>query len=726
MAGRLQEDGWEQFTQLALVLAIGLCLARAMVLETIRDPFSVTPGQEMLLHAPGAVTGVVLDLLALVPAAMVALRALRDNRFALRWPTSVGLLLALGLWAVASVAWSTDRFAAAVSAARLPGAAAIMWTMIQCIRDWKWFRVVCAAVCGLLAVLVMHSIIYLNVDLPDMQKMWEMQREQMQEQGGIQAGSFAAQQFERKVQGGELMGFAASPNTLAAMTACLAMVLMGTIADRIASKHGALATVTAGLLLLCVPWLLLKAQSKTAAVTPLIGLVLIVAAWKWGKWATAHRQRVFWCATGAALVVCVAVVGHGLHHGTLFQRSLTFRWHYWVASFAMWKEHWLLGTGFENFGSYYLQFRLPVAPEEIRDPHNLLVRFATELGVVGMVLAVAWILRSAWEATRPMAAQGGDEAIEIVQAPVAALRPLIWIAVASTVLVILVGIDLTQDGAYVAMEVMRRGLYGAVLLITMAALLVPQVERPRLEDGPAPLLLLGTVAALAVFLIHNSIDFAFFETGPMYLVVMLLGAVIGIRQPVESGRSAWLPAIGWVGMGLAVAVIVGVPVIGGEMAAQRGDVEIAGRRFSAAASAYAQAYDDSMWLHNGEYLLRESRAQALANAPAQQALTALRAAIKANPRDIKSWMTLANTYVAIGEIPAAENAYEQALLLNRTDIRMRVDAANALLRWRPQMAAAWYAEALGLNDLLPKDEPKRLSAQELEYLRQRQSQAISH
>jgi O-antigen ligase len=694
-----------------------------MMLETIRDPFGVTPGQETVLHSPGALTGLVLDLLAFVPALLVAVRGMGDEQFKLRWPASVALLLGLGLWTLASVAWSADRFAAAASAARLPGAAAIAWTMIQCVREWKWFRVVCAALCGLLAVLVMHSIIYLNIDLPDLQKMWETQRQQMQTQGGIEAGSFAAQQLERKVQGGELMGFSASPNTLAALTACIAVVLMGTIADRAAAKRGALAVVAAGVLLVCVPWMLLKTQSKTAVATPVIGLLLIVAAWKWGRWLATHRRLVFWGAVGAALLVCVAVVGHGLHHGTLLQRSLTFRWHYWVASFAMWKAHWLAGTGFENFATYYLQYRLPIAPEEIRDPHNLLVRFATESGLVGLVLAIAWVLRAAWEATRPMGLPDSQNRIEIVLEPLAALKPLIWIALASTVLVILAGVDLTQDGAYVAVEVMRRGLYGALLLMTMAALLIPRVEQPRLEDRPGPLLLVGAAAALAVFLIHNTIDFAFFETGPMYLMMMLLGAVIGVREPQESRRFAWLSAVTWLVIGVGVAIMVGLPVIGGELAAQRGDSELAGRRYGAAAASYGQAFDDSLWLHNGDYLMRQGRAQAYAGASPQEVAATLEMAISVHPREIKAWLMLGSTRAALGDAQGAENAFEEAMWLNRTDIRMRIDAADTMSRLRPALAAGWYAEALALNDLLPADEPKRLSAEEAEKTRQKQAQA---
>jgi len=49
----------------------------------------------------------------------------------------------------------------------------------------------------------------------------------------------------------------------------------------------------------------------------------------------------------------------------------------------------------------YPEVRVPVASEEVQDPHNFFVRFFSELGAVGGVLAVAWMILLWWQMSRP-------------------------------------------------------------------------------------------------------------------------------------------------------------------------------------------------------------------------------------------------------------------------------------------------------------------------------------
>src|SRR5687767_7780557 len=58
----------------ALVLALALIASRALMLETLRDPFEPAPQSEAAPGGPGAGTSVVLDLLCCVPALLVLVR----------------------------------------------------------------------------------------------------------------------------------------------------------------------------------------------------------------------------------------------------------------------------------------------------------------------------------------------------------------------------------------------------------------------------------------------------------------------------------------------------------------------------------------------------------------------------------------------------------------------------------------------------------------------------
>src|SRR5439155_824019 len=74
------------------------------------------------------------------------------------------------------------------------------------------------------------------------------------------------------------------------------------------------------------------------------------------------------------LAIFAAAIGHGLAHGTLPSASLAFRWNYWIGSMRIFRTHPLLGVGWNNFGPSYLAVRAIEASEEIKDPHNFIVR----------------------------------------------------------------------------------------------------------------------------------------------------------------------------------------------------------------------------------------------------------------------------------------------------------------------------------------------------------------
>lgn len=707
-----------KLTDVALVLAVGLCLARGMMLETLREPFAVVPGMSILRSPTAAVTAV-LDWLSFVPAMLVCLRSAIDPTFQLRRSTGVVLMLGLGLWAMASTFWSADRLAAAVSAGKWLGGAAILWTLVQCVRDWRAFRIVAAAAAGLLAVLIIHSILYVKVDLPDMQRNWETLRSQVGMMPGGSDDSFARQQFERKVLSGELMGFVASPNSLAALVVMLAMVVVGEGLDRLRTRRG-LAVLAAHVLLVGgAAWMIWRTDSRTAMATPLLGAALLAGGWMLGSRLAGRGRAVFWSSVGIVLAGWAAVIAHGLYHGSLFVRTLTFRWHYWVASMHLWWDQLWWGVGWENFGNHYLQYRLPAAPEEVRDPHNLFVRFAAELGVVGLALGVGWVLRMAWELTRPVQSNGSDEITPVaVRPPLQVVAPLIWIAAVATLVVILGGIDLSADPWYVLLEVMRRGMYGFVIVATMALLSVAELERPRPEQREAGLLLIAVTVGLGLFLVHNFIDFALFETGPFYVAIMLAGGVMGARQ--SAGREAaaatrpWVCLAGcglaWIGMG----VMVVVPTVLANQMVRNADAALATGRSSAAASMYAQAFHQSLWLRDGDILMRQTRAMLHSRAEIQRIRAVLDQLIEVNPRHIQAWMSRSQIHLALGEVKEAEADYQQAMTLNATDARMRLDAAIALRQaGQAEMARAMFLEALRLNRQLPEDEPERLSEAEI-------------
>ncbi len=220
--------------------------------------------------------------------------------------------------------------------------------------------------------------------------------------------------------------------------------------------------------------------------------------------------------------VVTLLVTHGLRHGTLWHDSLTFRWRYWVGSYRVLTAgfqhsprqffHFLLGVGWENFGPYYLAKRLPVASEEIRDPHNFIIRVFVELGVAGGALLLAGLARLAWELTRPPRAAAStegqaDSRFRPGTAPrgrAMALLIVAVIAIAAIAINMAISLDFSTDAWYVFLEIARRGVYLCALLIGLSVAAfrlparVPAFREPEamdveLDDRPAPWILRARV-----------------------------------------------------------------------------------------------------------------------------------------------------------------------------------------------------------------------------------------
>jgi hypothetical protein len=489
-------------------------------------------------------------------------------------------------------------------------------------------------------------------------------------------------------------------------------------------------------------WMLTFTRSTTALTTPLIAAVVGTVVWLLGDRTSRHRNALFGAGVVVFLAGVGAVVAHGLYHGSLPGASLNFRWRYWVGSWALFQEHWVSGVGFGSFGPWYLAFRLPAAAEEIRDPHNLLMRFATELGVSGLVLCCLWLLVSAREATRPARPPvvKGLAVGPVGLAGVVGLAFLINIAVS---------IDFAAGSEWVLLEMFKRLMFAGVLLVVAALALVVSRSEARGEDAPAPLLLLAIGCGLLVFLIHNLIDFSFFETGPMAVAAMLVGASIGVRQsdpqPTAAGeteaRGGWWVSGGLLAGGVAVAaafaVVIARPIVQAESLARAADelLRTAVRterdgggiwpeRAQQAALTYRAAYDTVPW--NSEYAVKSARAWLVGRLSLPSIREMLDAAIRTDPVAVKPRLDRARLELQLppnaGEVQTAVQLLKSATELNPNDVPIRLEYADALERaGRKTEAAAEIRIALRFDDLLDPTEPKRLSKEDRDALEARAS-----
>jgi O-antigen ligase len=717
-------------TRIALGLAIALVVARATMTQQLRDPFQVQPGIQV--NAPrgvGAAGSVLLDLLMCLPAILVLVRSSVDRANLISFTRVHAFAFALAAWIVISTFWASDRFAAAVEATHWGAAIVLLWAVSQLVDSWSRLRLVGAVCFGTLLVLSAHGIVYRFVDVPDQRQSFLEHEQEIYRQNGWPPDSFIARQFKKKVMSGEVIGFSASPNTYAMMLVLLGLVTVGLALQRISNRDEwgwptvILLTIPAALLML---WL---TQCRAALATPVIGVCLLAVAatieveWRTlpRAWVVAMHRRTFLIAVSIILLGVAAVVGHGLYHGSLIHDSLTFRWRYWIGAKRLFVDHWLSGVGFANFGNYYLSVRLPIASEEIKDPHNFFVRIAVETGSIGAILLIVWMLRLWWEMTCPQTIEQSQER----PSP----RPLgsaLAIATGAMLINTLASVDFSRSGSWVGLEILKRVLWLGLLLVGIIIGIMRSSTRQVFDDRPTPWILWAILASLAVFLLHNTIEFGFFESGPLGMFALLAGAALGVRGVnLRSGAtrfgSTWgLAAIAMI-LWLLMAAFWVVPLLCAEARAQAGDDDLQANRLAAA----GQEYYDALWglpLRNADYAMKLAMARFWARESPSQVLDALDAATAADPTLIRGYLTRAQFRMQMPSpsVQKVKQDYQTAIQLNPNDVDVRTDYGNALERlgFRHEAADA-YRGALEKNDGLSADEPKRLTGEQVRSLRQK-------
>lgn len=736
---------WVWTGRIALAIALVVVIARSTVLEFLRDPFEVVPTTDVIPRGPGPTTSLVMDLLAALPAVLVAARAALDRTFSLRRSRGNAVMLLLAIWIAVSAFRGDDRFAAMVIGANLLATLSLLWATQQLVRDWRSLRLVAGIAFGLLLVCTAHGVIDQLVELPIRQQNLRRNAAEMLEIMRITPGSFEADRIMKKITNGELLGFGASVNTFAAVMVTLLIVSAGAAIQCFSDREEPAAggAVVAGLAAaaLVIYW----TDSRTAYATPLLAAGLIGLLAVAGRTLALHRRTVTIAVIAIIAAGIAYLVHHGLKHGTLFHDSLNFRWRYWVGSWGVWLERPAIGVGLDSFQYHYLAHRLPVASEEIKDPHNFLVRAFTEAGAIGGVLVLLWIGRSLWEMSLPARGIPLADAAPTNAPPTHTkidyrtraasrdsipdsesthdLRNIGFVCAAGIGLSLLATLDWTRLEADAAIEAMKRLLYLCLLAIGAVVVAVRSTQDQRIDDRPAEWIRRTMWVAVIIFLVHNLIDFSMFESSAMFAAALIAGAVWGTAREVKISTEPRAVAIGRMVVAilawLAAVVMWVAPTAIAESYANEGDAHLRASRPAAAAVSYQRAFEQSPG--NADYAFRASRAVAMS--PQGNPATAknlLDAAVAANPFNGKYYVMRAQLEM-FSRSPNAANVqadYERALALDPASVSRRLEYADALVKLLYGVEAIrQYELALWYNDQLSPDEPKRLSTRKLTEVR---------
>lgn len=202
---------------------------------------------------------------------------------------------------------------------------------------------------------------------------------------------FAKQQFEFRLYTQRPTGTFLLANSLAGFLAPWLVVGFGVAwTTRSSTPRSTTVMVVAAACCLVIGCALYLTHSRTGWVAAVVGLGLILA-WRIRTGDFSKRARVAMAFVALILVttICAAVVRVDHPAAVAARRSVQYRLEYWQATCAMIAEHTVLGCGPGNFRDRYTAFKLPVALEEVADPHNFLLEVWATAGTPAMLALVA-------------------------------------------------------------------------------------------------------------------------------------------------------------------------------------------------------------------------------------------------------------------------------------------------------------------------------------------------
>jgi hypothetical protein len=730
-----------------LLLAAAL-LARPLIPETLeRAELSFLPAAA----GPTPATTAWLDAITLgLAGAALALTCRPLHAFG--W-AGIGLAL-LTIGGAVSVAVAGDRRLALNATANLlilALAGLVLTRLLQ--ADWMRRLLLAAALATGCATGVKCLIWRTNE--------WQVTRDYWQEyksrlsRSGADLSSPLVENFERRLQSGEAMGYQWHPNITGSYLAMWLLAGTGLLAAwgaaRVPQSAGErfagillsaaiCATVLAGLLL---------TASLGAMIAFGAGLVLFAATAASRRWPIVRPDRLLAAFVAGYLVLVAGGVIWGLACGTLPHPSLAFRWHYWQAAARALRDAPLTGIGRLNFTDAYLLHKPPESPEDVRDPHNLWLTLLVELGPLGLIGAGVLVGGALRGAFRQAFVVGARQEMPELRAQLS--RGPLYTLFLTPGLVLLIQALFSRQLVDVPTAVVWAVELAAVWVISFfcAERLLERLARAGEVDG---LRAAAIFSALAGALVHGLVDFAPLTPGGIATFAGLAAAAapIGTHRPsFGPGRAVALAACTAALLAFQIAQVA-VPTARAEqtldnlrcLATQTATTQSCQPLLAAVGRARQAGALDASGARQAAGLLRELVGASGQVLPCEKELLEEarelgELALRLNPRSAAAYVGLAKTWDRIEELwllsdeQAAAAAlrrsagyWEQAARLQPADPRTRIAAGRAWFRWWKEskdesaahVAVDHLLAALRIDSARPPQELMRLRPAELEEL----------
>ncbi|AQQ70107.1 putative bicarbonate transporter, IctB family [Limihaloglobus sulfuriphilus] len=364
---------------------------------------------------------------------------------------------------------------------------------------------------------------------------YEENPDAMLSQFGIEKGSISEWMFKHRLYSRDIKGFFSTSNSVSSY---LIMCLFISIGGLVYSFKNNIKTAKPlwGILTAVFLGGLAMAFSKGAAAAIVSGFLLLAILYRYKRLLGAYRRPAVFLSLLLILAAAAAVFAYGYKNGSLpGGNSMHVRWRYWDASVEMAKDHWPTGVGPGNYGQVYPKYKYAGAIETVSDPHNVFLSFLCQYGIIGLTGFLLLIMVIINKTLSPKQRESYPE--EKGEKGNASKKIIIATAVLTMIFrLVTTQIPFTGDALVMSYIFVTVFLFPAVLFAAAGILIIRLGE----IDIDSDELSYAAFAALIAVIIHNSIDFAFFEPGITYAWMLI--CVTAVRNTGKTAEEKPIPA----------------------------------------------------------------------------------------------------------------------------------------------------------------------------------------
>lgn len=597
-------------------------------------------------------------------------------------------------------------------------------------REARALMVVMAALAVALAGYGLYQYFY---EMPRSRLDYYQHREAVLREMGLPdvLDSPEVKRFEARMNAAEPMATFALTNSLAGLLVPWLAAIAGIAVSAGPARQRLRIASTAALCGLVIGACLVLTKSRSGYLAALLGMIFAV-------WVSYGRRRTWsWKVAAVAGGGVLAVFGLGIAAGALdvpvlteAVKSLGYRIQYWQATLGMIADHPLFGCGPGQFSDAYTVYKLPIASEEIGDPHNFLLEIWATAGTPAALAMVTALLLYATSLLRsqvgsacqagPLESIGASSVVPSETGPARRAGPTCaplpeTVDLDATPFVLAGGaIGFLLSVPMGLMSSASPGLAPVALGLPLASVAAMALT-PWVRNGHLPALLPGVAAftLLLNLLMAGGIGFA----GVAGSLWMLLALGLTLTERHAPRRIPWFAALAALGAGVLLAIACGLSAYGPVLESQAA-IRTAYRQPSQAEEYLRRAASADRFAAKPRWQLAAlalRRWQANGSAAAlEQFEEYLRDSLRLEPYSSSAWAGAGNLYLEAYTssnqrtmLDKAVEAYLRAVELYPSSAQHRANLALALRATGDTQGFREHAGwALSLHELTPHQDKK--------------------